>query len=186
MNENKRPFALGILVGRFQTFHTGHEDMINKALAVCEKVGIFVGSSQESGTSKNPFTYETREKTLKTVFGDRVDVFPLPDIGVGNNSKWGDYVLENVKSRYGTSPSLLVSGKETRRIDWFDSSEGVTVAELYIPKTIDISATKMREYLINNYFEEWKKYTPKPLWNSFGELREIMLAAKDNDFTQSI
>ncbi len=55
---NNKPFDLGVMVGRFQTLHTGHVYMIEKAVAVCERVGIFVGSSQESGTSKNPYTYE--------------------------------------------------------------------------------------------------------------------------------
>ena len=72
-----KAFKLGIIVGRFQTFHTGHLDMIEKACAVCDRVGIFVGSSQESGTLKNPFTYETRRKMLQKVCGSRVTVYPL-------------------------------------------------------------------------------------------------------------
>ena len=54
---NKKPYKLGVLVGRFQTFHTGHEEIIRKAIELCEQVWIFVGSSQESGTLKNPFSY---------------------------------------------------------------------------------------------------------------------------------
>ena len=45
-----KPFALGILVGRFQTLHAGHQQMIETALSLCDQAGIFVGSSQESGT----------------------------------------------------------------------------------------------------------------------------------------
>ena len=41
-----KPFALGILVGRFQTLHAGHQQMIETALSLCDQVGIFVGSSQ--------------------------------------------------------------------------------------------------------------------------------------------
>ena len=68
----QKPFQLGIIVGRFQTFHTGHLDMVNKACAVCDRVGIFVGSSQESGTLKNPFTYDARYNMLKTYWGLRL------------------------------------------------------------------------------------------------------------------
>ena len=82
-----KPYKFGILVGRFQTIHAGHEFMVNKAVSLCDNVGLFVGSSQESRTFKNPFTYEERCDMLKTVFGDSVLVYPLPDIGVGNNSK---------------------------------------------------------------------------------------------------
>ena len=123
---------------------------------------------------------------LRKIFGDSVYIYPLPDIGVGNNSKWGDYVLENVEKRFGMLPDLLISGKEERRISWFDSIAGVSVAELYIPKTIDISATKMREHLINGEFELWKEYTSDKLWGEYGKLRECVCAAKDNLYTDSI
>ena len=51
-----KPYNSGIIVGRFQTFHNGHKDMIDRAVELCEEVGIFIGSSQESGTFKNPVT----------------------------------------------------------------------------------------------------------------------------------
>ena len=183
---NNKPYRLGILVGRFQTLHSGHTDMINRAIELCDKVGIFVGSSNESGTSKNPFSYETREDMLKTVFGNEVFVFPLPDIGVGNNSTWGDYVLKNVVDRFGEMPDLLVSGKEARRVSWFDSVDGASIAELYIPKTIEISATEMRDFLINDDCERWKKYTDSKLWGKYEKLRQEVLLSKDNSETHSI
>ncbi len=161
-----KPFDLGIMVGRFQTFHIGHAYMIEKAVAVCEHVGVFVGSSQESGTAKNPFTYEQRETYLRRAFGDKIKIYPLPDIGVGNNSKWGDYV--------------------ERRISWFDSVVGVSVAELYVPKIIDISASEMRAWLIDGNFGQWKRYSPETLWDAYGEMRAAVLASKDNLETQSL
>lgn len=181
-----KPYKLGITVGRFQTFHNGHRQMLQKAVELCDRVGVFIGSSQESGTNKNPFTYEMRKEILEKVFGGSIEIYPLPDIGVGNNSKWGDYVIENVKERFGTSPDLLVSGKEERRIDWFDSVSGLLIAELYVPKTIDISATEMREMLCSGDFETWKKYSDERLWGSFETLREAVLASKDNTETSSI
>ncbi len=183
---DKKAFELGIIVGRFQTFHTGHEYMVNKAASVCERLAIFVGSSQESGTLKNPFDYETRERILRKLFGDTVEVYPLPDIGVGNTFAWGDYVLKNVKERCGKAPDLLVSGKEARRLDWFDSTRGVQAAELYVPKTIDISATRMREFFINDNFEEWKKFTNPVLWDDYEALKNAVLSSKDNLETASI
>lgn len=183
---NNKPYKLGILVGRFQTLHSGHADMIKRAVELCERVGIFVGSSNESGTSKNPFSYETREDMLKTAFGDAIYVYPLPDIGVGNNSTWGDYVLKNVVERFGEMPDLLVSGKEVRRVSWFDSVEGASIAELYIPKTIEISATEMRAFLINDDSESWKKYTDPKLWGKYEKLRQEVLLSKANNETHSI
>ena len=183
---DKKPFRLGIIIGRFQVFHTGHVYMIDKALQLCEEVGLFIGSSQEHGTNKNPFTYETRKELIETVCGDRIKVYPLPDIGVGNNSRWGDYVIENVEKRFGTDPDLFISGKEQRRIDWFDSVKGVTISELYVPKTIEISATQMRRFMLEGDKDSWMRYTDPALWDRFEDLRKEVLASHENQFTSSI
>lgn len=181
-----KPFSLGILVGRFQTLHAGHEQMIRTALSLCDRVGIFVGSSQESGTAKNPFSYDTREGLLRLLFGEAVDIFPLPDIGVGNNGTWGEYVLENVDARYHRSPDLLISGKEIRRVCWFDGVGGVRISELYIPKAIDVSASQMRSFLLENDRKSWQRYTNPILWGQYDSLRQLVLESKDNDQTVSM
>ncbi len=181
-----KAYGLGIIVGRFQTLHKGHEYMINMARALCDQVLVFVGSSQESGTEKNPFSYELRQELLTTIFGDDVIIAPLPDIGVGNNGHWGDYVIENAVKVCGRKPDLLISGKEERRRNWFDGIEGVNISELYIPKTIDISASEMRQFFADNDIESWKKYVNKKLWPRYDELRELILEAKDKAETSSI
>ena len=182
----KKAYNLGIIVGRFQTFHNGHRMMIDKAVELCKRVAVFIGSSQESGTNKNPFTYETREGILRKLYGDGIEIYPLPDIGVGNTSKWGEYVLANVVERLGETPDLLISGKEEKRISWFDGVNGLSIAELYIPKSIDISASRMREMFAENDFETWKTYCDERLWDDFPELRRTVLAARDNTETDSI
>ncbi len=183
--ENK-PYALGILVGRFQTLHTGHEDMIRKALELCDRVGLFVGSSQESGTRVNPFPYALRRDMLEEAFPGTLRVAPLPDIGVGNNGAWGDYVLDSVRRVFGMLPDLLVSGKEERRKNWFDHVEGLSIAELYVPKTIDISASELRGHLIAGDFEAWREYVNPVHWHRWEELRRLTLLAQDNEDTDSV
>lgn len=182
----EKAFKLGILVGRFQMLHAGHEMMIRTALTTCERVALFVGSSQESGTEKNPFPYALRERMLRTMFGTAIEIYPLPDIGVGNNGTWGDYVLQNVENHCGCKPDLLVSGREERRLDWFDSENGKSVSELYIPKTIEISASKLRTLLIADDFESWAGFVSPALHPMYSELRAIVMASKDNTQTASI
>ena len=182
----KKPYELGIIVGRFQVFHTGHEQLINKAIELCDTVGVFIGSSQESGTIKNPFSYKTRKKILKKVFGDDIIIYPLPDSGIGNVSKWGEYVYKNVVKYFSRPPELLISGKEEKRLNWFDSVIGLSVAELYIPKIIDISATEMRKHFPENEIDEWKKYTNPKLWDYYRDLQKIIIDSQNNTETESM
>ena len=186
MSMDTKQYRLGIIVGRFQMVHFGHQDMIDTALNMCDSVGVFIGSSQESGTEKNPFSYEVREGMLRSVYGGDISIYPLPDIGVGNNAKWGEYVLKNASDRFGMKPDLFVSGKEGRRQAWLDSEAGTDTAELYIPKTIEISASEMREFFINNDKAAWKKYTDPRLWDSFDKFRRIVMDSYLNTETASI
>ena len=182
----EKPYKLGVIVGRFQTFHNGHKDMLDTALALCERVAVFIGSSQESGTNKNPFTYEMRESILRRVYGDAIEIFPLPDIGVGNNSRWGEYVIESVIRALGSAPDLVISGKEERRVDWLSGEAGSKIAEHYIPKTVDVSAARMREMFVEGDFETWKSFTDERLWDSYEEMRKIVLASYGNTASASL
>ena len=182
----EKPFALGLIVGRFQTLHLGHADMIEKALAVCGRVGIFVGSSQESGTEKNPYSYEMRKRMLEAVFPGRLEIRPLPDRGLGNNSLWGQYVLENAQSQFSSLPDLVISGREERRTSWFDESGEGKMAELIVPKSLDISATALRCMLAEDERLEWQRYTPQALHGMYDEMREKVLASLENTRTESI
>lgn len=180
----EKTYKLGLLVGRFQALHLGHERMIRDAIALCGRVAVFIGSSQESGTQKNPFSYETRERMLKAVFGDAIEVYPLPDAGLGNNRLWGQYVLDRVNAACGRKPDLFITGREERRVSWFEDKEDIS--ELVVPKVIEASATQMREYLARGEEEAWKALTPRALHPMFHELRSEVLKSEGNSETQSI
>ena len=177
-------YKLALLVGRFQALHLGHERMIRDAIALSDRVAVFIGSSQESGTQKNPFSYEVRKQMLENVFGDAIEIYPLPDAGLGNNCLWGQYVLNKVVSACGEKPDLFVTGREDRRVSWFEDKEGIT--ELIVPKVIEASATQLRSYLTDGDEENWQALTPAALHPMFGFLREKVLASLSNEETQSI
>ncbi|MBO4860921.1 MAG: adenylyltransferase/cytidyltransferase family protein [Clostridia bacterium] len=182
----KKPFELGFAVGRFQTFHNGHKDMIDKALAVCSRFAVFIGSSQECGTEKNPFSYEIRAEFFRRIYGEKISVFPLPDIGAGNNCAWGEYVLDTAIERLGSMPDLFVTGKEERRAEWLSGEKGKNVTELVVPKTVDVSAARMRELFICDDHETWKSYSDKRLWELYPVLRRIVLGCRGVTDTSSI
>ncbi|KIM12894.1 MAG: ADP-ribose pyrophosphatase [Sulfurovum sp. FS08-3] len=72
-----------IFIGRFEPFHNGHEEVVNKALALSHKVIILVGSAYQPRTLRNPWDYSEREAMIRLCFSSeankRILIFPLMD-----------------------------------------------------------------------------------------------------------
>ena len=184
-----RAYASGLIVGRFQVFHIGHRNIVRAALRLCDRVLVLIGSSQEAGTAKNPLSYETRRDVIAEIFPreaerGRLIIAPLPDLGVGNVPAWGNYVYSAATDVLGTPPALFVTGREGRRVNWFDDNPAIS--ELYVPKTVDISATQLREFLAAGDVVNWRQYTDLSSWHRFEALREAVLRSAGNNETASM
>ena len=58
-------YKLGLICGRFSPIHNGHKMIIDKSLEICDRTLVFVGSAQESGTLRNPFSADFRIDLLR-------------------------------------------------------------------------------------------------------------------------
>ena len=64
---NKK-YHFGIVIGRFQPFHSAHQQLIERALNLAENVIIILGSARSASDIKNPFTPEMREEIIRACF----------------------------------------------------------------------------------------------------------------------
>jgi bifunctional NMN adenylyltransferase/nudix hydrolase len=184
-----KPFKLGMILGRFNHIHLGHQLMIDSALKVCDKVLLLVGSSQECGTERNPFSLYTRMNLIRDMYQEEIQYEDLllghiDDMTNENDhsTDWGEFVLKKVdmwRGHYGVNDKLdcIISGTEEDRMLWFDKDSVQGVGQLTIPKEkMNISATEMRKYLTHNDYAGWKDYQ---LFNNsskvFKELRKELL-----------
>ena len=176
-----KEYKQGVIVGRFQPLHLGHVKIVEEGLRYCEKVLILIGSSQASNTSHNPFDYQTRAEMFRLVFGDRVQVAPLPDIGVGNVGAWGHYVLSKAEEAVG-HVDCFIQGKEEKNNLWF-----VDMPELPILETerseLPISSSLIRKYLSEGNEEGFRGATPKELWDKYEEYRKAVASLPLNEVT---
>jgi len=156
---------IGVLVGRFQILHKGHEKVINEGLKHCSTLIIFIGSSQESRTARNPFTYWERLQMIRTIYpnGKRVVVAPLPDM---TNEKdispeWGKYVLRHIEELIDRKPDVIIYGNEESRNDWFAPEDVEGILEIKVPRPVNaISATEIRKELIEGNAAWFDKVDP--------------------------
>jgi cytidyltransferase-like protein len=57
-----KKYKVALFIGRFQPFHKGHLYSLEKCLEIAESVIVGVGSSQDSGTENNPWSYDVRKE----------------------------------------------------------------------------------------------------------------------------
>ena len=91
---------IGIIIGRFQPFHKGHEALVNAALSDSDEVLIFVGSANKSTTPKNPFTYEQRKEMITRSIKkgmNRVTIMPSLDFDY-DNTRWDEHHADVIRS----------------------------------------------------------------------------------------
>lgn len=115
-----KKYKIGLVIGRFQPFHKGHQYLIDRALEIAEKIVIGIGSSNVKN-SNNPWSYQERKKMLELfikkegIANKVISIVFLPDypnddvwlaktlkktgrvdIVIGNND-WVKGIFENVK-----------------------------------------------------------------------------------------
>lgn len=166
-----KQYKTGLVIGRFQPIHIGHEKIINKALELCDKVIVFVGSSDKSGTKDNPLSYDFRKGLLELIYGNNIEIYPLKDLGVGNVFAWGNYLIEEA-SKYNHKIDLFVCGDETKIDLWFNDEIKKSLDFYKISREeIQINATKLRQLIYDNEYLEFKKYINPKLYNFYSQIR---------------
>lgn len=178
-----KPYDVGLICGRFQTFHKGHEKLFETGLLLCDRLLILVGSAQESGTERNPFNVATRIKMLKTIYGDNpnIMIYGLADLSNENDIRpeWGRYLLDNVDRYIYKNPELMIYGNDESRSAWFDKKDLKNTTELIINRNeLPISATMVRERMINDDRKGWMELVNPKLHKMYDELRAELMSVE--------
>ena len=129
--------AKGIVLGRFQPFHNGHEHLVLEALELFQEVTIAVGSAQEEWTTNNPFSFSERQEMIESWatgmnFSERITVVGIEDINDPPN--W----VEHASKTHGRG-TLVTSDESTK--------------ELYASKKFPVQLIDLHE---REQFEGWR------------------------------
>ncbi len=145
-------FDLGVVIGRFQLFHKGHESLIRQALEQSRRVLVLIGSVNVSRSPKNPFTFAERNSMIQLCFpgetgSGRIIVRPLRDFS--NDAAWVASVQSEIAAQLenGTSGSVAIFGHHkdasSYYLDVFPQYVQVEVQDLS-----GLSATPLRENIL--------------------------------------
>lgn len=139
-----------VVIGRFSGFHEGHELLIRRAIEHSDSTIILLGSSNRARSIKNPWTYHERAEYLLKKFKWNTKplvIAPLNDY-LYSDAQWIADVQETVSSMsrmYGLSKEYTLAGylkDGNEYLKWYPGWEF-----LGVESDIDMSATKVREYL---------------------------------------
>lgn len=178
-----KPYDVGLICGRFQTFHKGHERLVDTGLMLCDRLLILIGSSQECGTERNPLNINTRTKMLKMVYGDNpnIMIYGLPDLSNENDIRpeWGKYLLENADRYIFKNPEIMIYGNDESRTAWFDKKDLKNTTELIINRCeLPISATMLRQYMVEDNRKAWMQHVNPKLHKMYDELRSELMTVE--------
>ena len=80
-------------------------------------------------------------------------------------------ILQATK-KLNESPKCIIYGKDKNIFKCFPKSIVKNITEVLVDRgALEISATKIREYLIKNDYENWKKYVNGKIYEDYEELR---------------
>lgn len=183
-----KPYDTGLICGRFQTFHKGHERLVESGLLLCDRLLILIGSSQECGTERNPFNIVTRTNILKEIYGDRPEImiYGIADMTDENDicPEWGRYLLNNADRYIHKNPEIMIYGNDESRSGWFSKADLKNTAELILNRyDMLLSATKVREYMAKDMRKEWMDSVNPRLHKLYDTLREELMTI---DFYQKL
>lgn len=178
-----KPYDVGLICGRFQTFHKGHERLVDTGLMLCDRLLILIGSSQECGTERNPLNINTRTKMLKMIYGDNpnIMIYGLPDLSNENDIRpeWGKYLLENADRYIFKNPENMIYGNDESRTAWFDKKDLKNTTELIINRSeLPISATMLRQYMVEDNRKAWMQHVNPKLHKMYDELRSELMTVE--------
>jgi bifunctional NMN adenylyltransferase/nudix hydrolase len=159
-----------IFLGRFQPFHSSHFKIVEKALSICDKLYIAIGSANVSGTLKNPMNVYDRKAYIKDYIStnigkpellDRIG-FIFVDDYISNYDFFKElaYIFRKYEINY-----MFGHKKSDGSSDWVDTF--YKAPRLNLPEYIDVetgddnSSTMIRQKVIDghdvgNY--DWSSY----------------------------
>lgn len=158
---------IAVLVGRFSPLHIGHQMIIdymirNHGIGKCL---ILIGSSN-SISDRTPYTYKERLKMIYILY-PKIKVLPLPDVEPEleyfndyTNEIWLDNVKEIEKQ---SGDEFIFYGGSNEDLNILSQKFKTKVAIDRDCEGRGISATKIRQAIINNDFKYIEKLVNKKI-----------------------
>ena len=157
--------ARGFLIGRFQPFHNGHEQLVADITEEVDELVVGVGSAGDSHTVENPFTAGERVMMItKTLEALDITTYAVPIEDLNRNSVWVSHV-ESMSPRfdvaYSNNPLVIRLFEEA----------GVPVRQTGMFNREELKGSEIREHMIEG--DDWECFVPEPVAEVIDEIAGV-------------
>ncbi|MFH1657405.1 MAG: nicotinamide-nucleotide adenylyltransferase [bacterium] len=143
-----------LFIGRFQPFHKGHLASIKQISKQVEKIFLVIGSSQESGTIKNPFSFAERKEMLDRCLEGVCEYVVYGVNDMSDDSAWTKKVLET--TGVGVEDTVVFTGNDWTKKCFTEAGLKVKSHDVFFD---NLCATEIREKISKG--EEWENLVPE-------------------------
>lgn len=167
----EKQYRLGVIAGNFQVLHLGHQQLINKALSLCNMVCVLVFNDGEKRTRTSPFSFKEIEKRIRRIYGKSLKIISVEVSRRTENIRLNETVFHLIEKEIGSYPDVIFSVKEQRKDSWMSD---FPITEIYIPKTINISSSTLKYLLYRDNKAKWKEYIDERFWRDYKHMKKIV------------
>jgi bifunctional NMN adenylyltransferase/nudix hydrolase len=145
---NDRTYDHVVFIGRFEPLHNGHLSVIRRALEMCDRPIVLIGSAFAPRTIKNPWTAAEREVMLRAALGDdgaRLIIRPVPD-HIYHETAWQTEVQAIVDAIAEPGARIGLIGHDKDASSWYLAAFPQWT-RIDVPAASMLSATEVRDHL---------------------------------------
>lgn len=171
----QKKYQSGLAVMRAQPPHIGHEKLIRRMLSECDKITIILGSVQEQGTERNPYSYTQRKAMLQKIFSKeenaRLKILGIFDIN--NPTEWSSFVLDFIKESMPDviRPDVYYAGS-AYDAQWFHKDFANIVIENRVDYSFPYVSGSMVRDMIKIGDKRWHNFVPQAIHGMIEEFSQ--------------
>ena len=148
-------YKTGLVIGRFQPFHSGHIYLLEASFALCDALVIVIGSSNKKDRS-NPFSYLLRKEMIehflkKEGYTEKVKMI-FSSIDIPDDYAWRDAILKKAGS------IDVVIGNNQKGSNIFFAKAGYPIHRVSLHKRYLYEGTRIRKLMQEK--KPWENRVP--------------------------
>lgn len=171
-------FKNGVIVGRFEPLHIGHQKLINIALSNCKKVLILI-TTNITKDKNNPFDFSYKYYLFKKIYDNEIRNKRIILSNFVNdiefNHEYGSKILNRANNILNEKVDCIVYGSDKDISKCFCKNDINNLSQIKVNRDlIKTSSTKVRELLVKKEISKLKDALDPKLHEEIDEMIKIV------------